>query len=198
MKPPAPSQKKEPLFRRSRKTATIVAAILFGAAIICVAAMVVMVQSQSGSEPGGSPVPTDSPPAAVPTMVRHYNTQPTPGSQPEPVDFTLVAGPQLSCGLTCRELTPAITNTGNQTAHNVCISLVVYNSGGDMIFLNGAPSLVQCVGNIAGGESKSSPIVINADCGIIATKCLGQVLILQTTVTSDEKTVQFPDQMIAV
>lgn len=198
MKPPAPSQKKEPLFRRSRKTATILAALLFGTAMICVAGVVVMVSSQSGSEPGTSPSLTGPIPAAVPPLAGHDGTQPTSASQPEPVDFALVAGPQSSCGLTCRELTPAITNTGNRTAHNVCISLVMYNSGGDIIFLNGAPSLVHCVGSIAGGESKSSPVVINADCGIIATKCLGQVLTLQTTVTSDEKTVRFPDQMIPV
>jgi hypothetical protein len=114
------------------------------------------------------------------------------------VNFSLEAGPQTSCGLTCRQLTPAITNTGNETAHNVCISLVVYNSGGDIIFLNGAPSIRQCVGNIEGGESKSEPIVINADCGAFASKCLGQTLTLQTTVASEEKTARFPDVAISV
>jgi hypothetical protein len=115
-----------------------------------------------------------------------------------PVDFALVAGPQEKCGLTCRQLTPTITNTGTETAHNVCISLVMYNSGGDLIFLNSGPSIQQCVGTLAAGESKSEPIIINADCGFLASKCLRQTLVLKTQATSDETTVRFPDQLIAV
>jgi hypothetical protein len=33
---------------------------------------------------------------------------------------------------------------------------------------------------------------------VFATKCIGETLTLQTRVTSVEKTVQFPDQLIAV
>ena len=198
MKPPSSLGKKEPGFRPSGKTAMMVAAIFFGAAMVCVGVIVVLVSSQSGSGPDESSVTAGPTQTAVPQGVKLPTTQLLLDSRTKPVDFSLVAGPQTSCGLTCRQLTPAITNTGNQTAHNVCISLVVYNSGGDIIFLNGAPSIRQCVGNIARGESKSEPLVINTDCGAFASKCLGQILTLQLTVTSEEKTVQFPDPMISV
>jgi hypothetical protein len=198
MKPPSHLRRKEPGFRLSGKTATIVAAVFFGAAMVCVGAIVVLVSSQSGSGPSESSVTAGPSQTAVPQGVKSPATQLILGSQSNPVDFSLVAGLQLSCGLTCRQLTPVITNTGDQTAHNVCISLIVQNSGGDIIFLNGAPSIMQCVGNIAGGESKSEPVVINADCGVFGSRCLGQTLSLQTTVTSEEKTVRFPDLAISM
>lgn len=173
--------------------------IVFVVVIIGVIAGVVLVQSPAGSGATISPAVMENPLSpAVPQPVRQPNTQPAYDSPVKPVDFVIEAGPQEKCGLTCRQLTPAITNTGNETAHNVCISLVLYNSGGDLIFLNGGPTIRQCIGNIASGESKSEPIVIEADCGFLASKCLRQTLILKTEVTCDEATVQFPDQMIAV
>jgi hypothetical protein len=54
------------------------------------------------------------------------------------------------------------------------------------------------VGTLAAGESKSEPIVIDADCGFLASKCIQQTLVLKTLATSDETTVRFPDQLIAV
>jgi hypothetical protein len=64
--------------------------------------------------------------------------------------------------------------------------------------MNGESSLNRCIGDIAGGQKKTESIIINADCGAFATKCIGETLTLQTRVTSVEKTVQFPDQLIAV
>jgi hypothetical protein len=115
-----------------------------------------------------------------------------------PVDFVLQPGEQTSCGLTCRELVAAITNTGYETAHNVCITVALHNSRDEVINLNGDLSIRRCIGDIAGGQEKSEQITINADCGVFATKCIGETLTLQTQVSSDEKTVQFPDQLIAV
>jgi hypothetical protein len=198
MKPPSHLRRKEPGFRLSGKTATIVAAVFFGAAMVCVGVIVVLVSSQSGSGHSESSVKEGPSQTAVPQGGKSPATQLILGLQSKPVDFSLVAGLQLSCGLTCRQLTPVITNTGNQTAHNVCISLIVQNSEGEIIILNGAPSIRQCVGNIGGGESKSEPVVINADCGVFGSMCLGQMLSLQTTVTSEEKTVRFPDLAISV
>jgi len=100
--------------------------------------------------------------------------------------------------LTCRQLDASITNTGYETAHNVCISVGLHNSRNEIINLNGEPSLNRCIGDIEGGESKTEPITINADCGVFASKCIGETLTLQTLVLSDEKTVRFPDQLIAV
>ena len=132
-------------------------------------------------------------------LIPQANMQPVDNSPVvKPVDFVIDAGPQEKCGLTCRQLTPSITNTGKKTAHNICISIVLSNSGGDLISLNGESSFRKCIGNIASGESKSESIVINADCGFLASKCLRQTLILKTKVTCDETTVQFPDQIIAV
>ncbi len=122
-------------------------------------------------------------------------TQATPSV---PVDFILLSGSPSSCGLTCRQLDASITNTGYATAHNVCIEVSMHNSRNEIINLNGVAILQQCVGDIAGGQSKTEPITINADCGAFATKCIGETLTLKTRVTSGEKSVQFPDQLIAV
>jgi hypothetical protein len=103
-----------------------------------------------------------------------------------------------SCGLTCRQLTATITNTGDTTAHGVCISLRMQNSRGDVIGLNGGDVLSQCIGDLAGGASKSEPVTINADCGLFAVKCLRETLTMETEVVSTERTVRFPDRVIAV
>jgi len=115
-----------------------------------------------------------------------------------PVDFVLQSGVPVSCGLTCRQLDASITNTGHETAHNVCITVGLHNSRNEIIYLNGEPSINRCIGDISGGQKKTEPITINADCGAFATKCIGETLTLQTLVTSVEKTIRFPDQMIAV
>jgi len=140
----------------------------------------------------------------VQTTLRKAGTQ-TPGQTPSlkattlpPVDFVLQSGDPGNCGLTCRQLDASITNTGTETAHNVCITVGLHNSRNEIIYLNGESSLNRCIGDISGGQKKTEPITINADCGAFATKCIGETLTLQTRVTSVEKTVQFPDQMIAV
>lgn len=119
-------------------------------------------------------------------------------TQKTPVDFLLQPGEQASCGLTCRQLDATITNTGSGTAHNVCITVALHNSRNEVISLNGEASIRRCIGDIAGGEAKTEPITVNADCGAFATRCIGETLTLQTQVSSDEKTIQFPDQIIAV
>ena len=201
---PAPPGKKGFGSKRSGKKAVMAGVIIFFVIIAGVIAGFVLFQSYATS--GGAPTTpavVETPPLpAVFQTVRQSDTQPdTPPAHDSPVkrvDFVIEAGSQEKCGLTCRQLTPAITNTGTETAHNVCISLTVYNSGGDLIFLNGGSSIRQCIGNIAGGESKSEPIVIEADCGFLGSKCLRQTLVLKTEVTCDETTVRFPDQEIAV
>jgi hypothetical protein len=115
-----------------------------------------------------------------------------------PVDFILKSGNPTSCGLTCRQLDASITNTGYATAHDVCIEVSMHNSRNEIINLNGNPTLNRCIGDIAGEQTKTESITINADCGLFATKCIGETLTLKTRVTSVEKTVQLPDQLIAV
>lgn len=115
-----------------------------------------------------------------------------------PVDFLLQSGDPGSCGLTCRQLDASITNTGYETAHNVCITVSLHNSRNEIIYLNGESSINRCIGDISGGQKKTESISINADCGAFATKCIGETLTLQTRVTSVEKTIRFPDQVIAV
>ncbi|MDD1697952.1 MAG: hypothetical protein LUQ36_06285 [Methanoregula sp.] len=115
-----------------------------------------------------------------------------------PVNFVIQSGDPKNCGLTCRQLDASITNTGYETAHNVCIAVALHNSRNEIIYLNGESSINRCIGDISGGQKKTESITINADCGAFATKCIGETLTLQTRVTSDEKTVLFPDQIIAV
>jgi hypothetical protein len=136
------------------------------------------------TRPAGTKTPTKIPPTEETISV--------------PVDFILRTGTPSSCGLTCRQLDASIANAGYAIAHNVCIDVSMYNSRNEIINLNGEPSLNRCIGDIGGGESKTEAIIINADCGVFATKCIGETLTLKTRVSSDEKTIQFPDQLIAV
>jgi hypothetical protein len=91
-----------------------------------------------------------------------------------------------------------LINSGYSTAHDVCITVSMQISRNEIINLNGEPSLNLCVGDIAGGQTITAPITINADCGPFASLCIGETLTLQTLVVSDEKTVRFPDQVISV
>ena len=116
----------------------------------------------------------------------------------EAVDFSIQTGEPANCGLTCRQLDAMLTNSGYSTAHNVCITVSLHNSRNEIINLNGESSLNRCVGDLAGGQTITEPITINADCGPFATLCIGETLTLQTQVVSDEKTVRFPDQVISV
>ena len=197
------------------KKTLIVAGIAIAVLIIAVITVVVIIQIPAGKgtvqaadiknftqpEKGVSSAQTQK----VPTTIRQTSTQTirqTPTLQttpaPLPVDFVLQAGAPASCGLTCRQLEASITNTGYKTAHNVCISVGLHNSRNEIISLNGEPSIHRCIGDLSGGESKTEPITINADCGVFASKCIGETLTFQTLVLSDEKTVRFPDQLIAV
>jgi len=190
----------------------MIAGIVVAVLIIAVIAVVVSIQLPAGKgtaqptviknftqpEKGVSLAQTQN----VQKTIRQTGTQtirqtPTLQKKP-PVDFVLQPGDPASCGLTCRQLDASITNTGYETAHNVCITVGLHNSRNEVIYLNGGPSIHRCIGDIAGGQKKTEPITINADCGVFATKCIGETLTLQTQVTSVEKTVQFPDQLIAV
>ena len=192
----------------------MIAGIVVALLIIAVIAVIVIIQPPSGKgtaqpavinnftqpEKGVSLAQTQN----VQKTIRQTGTQtirqtPTLQKTPAlPVDFVLQPGDPASCGLTCRQLDASITNTGYETAHNVCITVGLHNSRNEIINLNGGPSINRCIGDIAGGQKKTEPITINADCGAFATKCIGETLTLQTRVTSVEKTVQFPDQLIAV
>jgi hypothetical protein len=188
MMPPTPFGKNQLVLMRPGKKVMMAAVILVVIVIFCVFAAVVLLQSPPR---GGATISHH-------TTVSQTSRQPAQDSPQKPVDFVIQTGPQVKCGLTCRELTPSITNTGSEKAHNVCITIVLHNSGGDLIPLNGAPSIIQCIGDLTSGESRSEPITINADCGFLASKCLRQTLILHTEATCDETTVQFPDRTIAV
>lgn len=123
---------------------------------------------------------------------------PVPPIGKRPVEFTLDSGTPSNCGLTCRETTATITNTGDETAHSVCVVLEVFNEVGERISINSAPSLERCLGDIEGGSSRSETITINADCGFLAGKCVGHTLILKTRATSVEKSQTFPDSIMPV
>ena len=192
----------------------MIAGIVVALLIIAVIAVVVTIQLPAGK---GTTQPTilknftqpeqgvsSGQPQNVQKTIRQTGTQtirqtPTLQKTPAlPVDFILQPGDPASCGLTCRQLEATITNTGHETAHNVCITVGLHNSRNEIINLNGEPSIKRCIGDLSGGQKKTEPITITADCGVFATKCIGETLTLQTRVTSVEKTVQFPDQLIAV
>jgi hypothetical protein len=189
------------------KKISILAGIIVTVIIIAAISAYIIFQLPGNSENSVSPVTTNSALQHRISSTQHPTEsqrikQPVTYTVKEtlkiPVDFVLQPGEQTSCGLTCRQLVATITNTGYETAHNVCITVSLHNSRTEVINLNGNPSIRRCIGDIAGGEAKTEPITVNADCGAFATKCIGETLTLQTQVSSDEKTIQFPDQLIAV
>ncbi|OPX71147.1 MAG: hypothetical protein A4E36_00154 [Methanoregulaceae archaeon PtaB.Bin009] len=143
----------------------------------------------------GTTIPTLSPTTRFTTSA---TPSPSPIPQKRPVEFTLDSGTPVNCGLTCRETTATITNTGDEVAHSVCVVLEVFNENGEQIFINSAPSIERCLGDIGGGESRSETITINADCGFLASKCIGHTLILKARATSLERSQAFPDSYIVV
>ncbi|HOT02780.1 MAG TPA: hypothetical protein PK069_01200 [Methanolinea sp.] len=149
----------------------------------------------AGTRVVGTTMPT---PASTTLFTPSATTSPTPTPQKRPVMFTLDSGTPVDCGLTCRETSATITNTGDEVAHSVCVVLEVFNENGERIFINSAPSIERCLGDIGGGESRSETITINADCGFLASKCIGHTLILKAKATSHERTQVFPDSYIIV
>ena len=196
---------KKPGMHIPQKRMLILAGIVVAGIIIAaIAASIIFQVPENNKNPANpsvtmsaSPHPTTQHPirSQTPRQSSDVTVQET---QRNPVDFILQPGEQTSCGLTCRQLDATITNSGYETAHDVCITVALHNSRNEVINLNGEASIRRCVGDIAGGQSKTEPITINADCGLFASKCIGETLTLQTRVTSVEKTIQFPDQLIAV
>ena len=191
----------------------LTAGIMAGFLILAVIA-ILFVQPPSGSTSSNANVITTTSPhqsAVSPSLTPKITISIRPtGAQTQkqtpsimvtpsvPVDFLLQSGAPSSCGLTCRQLDASITNAGYASAHSVCIDVSMHNSKNEIINLNGEASLVRCIGDISAGQTKTEAITINADCGVFATKCIGETLTLRTRITSVEKTVQFPDQLIAV
>jgi len=191
---------KKPGMDIRRKRMLILAGIIVAGIIItAVAASIIFQVPENSKNPANPSVTMSAPPHPTRSLTpRQSSDVPVQETQRNPVDFVLLPGVQTSCGLTCRQLDATITNSGYETAHDVCITVALHNSRNEVINLNGEAAIRRCVGDIAGGQSKTEPITINADCGLFASRCIGGALTLQTRVTSVEKTIQFPDQLIAV
>jgi hypothetical protein len=197
-----------------QKKTLIIAGIVIACFLIAVIAVPVIMRPPQDLGTGQSPgiknftQPVTGIPAAKTTMLPKTVRQTsvptisaTSGVQSTTavlVDFSIQTGVPVNCGLTCRQLDAKLTNSGFKTAHNVCITVSMHNSRNEIIRLNGGSSLNRCVGDIAGGQTITEPITINADCGPLATLCIGETLTLQTQVVSDEKTLRFPDQVFSV
>ena len=198
--------------RRVGKKTLLIAGSTTGLVILLFIVMLVIIPSLVGKgtdqpsfvqnftlpERGVSPEQTQSvvgTTGASPTQTQTQTPQKIPAL---PVNFVLQPGEITNCGLTCRLLDASITNTGYETAHNVCITVGLHNSRNEIINLNGEPSINRCIGDLAAGQMKTEAISIDADCGTFGTRCIGETLTLQTQVTSGEKTVRFPDQVISV
>jgi hypothetical protein len=212
---PKPPEKEQDKPRpEAREKTLIIAGLVIVVVLIAIIAIPAIMQSPPDHGTGQSPVqksftqPETGVPAGrtapvlkttrqtvIPTTSEPTTLQSTTAS---PVDFSIQTGVPANCGLTCRQLDAALTNSGYRTAHNVCITVSMHNSRNEIINLNGESSLNRCVGDIAGGQTINEPITINADCGPFASLCIGETLTLQTRIVSDEKTVRFPDQVISV
>jgi hypothetical protein len=178
-----------------------IAALLIVVVVILLIGGFILSQEPSTS-PGTASPPIDgqesiprqpTPPLTVPSTPALI-----PAQTIKPVEFSLDPGTPVSCGLTCRETTATIMNTGDEVAHSVCVVLEVFNENGERIYINSGPLLERCLGDITGGSSRSETIRIDADCGFLAGKCLGHTLVLKSRATSLEKTQVFPDSLMVV
>jgi hypothetical protein len=129
----------------------------------------------------------------MPTLPTIQKISPTTVLPKRSIYFELNTGSQTSCGETCRKAMATLTNTGEDTAHNVKVDLNIYNNIGENVY-----STQESLGDIPGGKSKSDAVTINADCGSILSlysKCRGHLpLTLKTDIIFDEGTQNFPDQ----
>lgn len=125
----------------------------------------------------------------LPTIQQSSITKPQKG-----VYFELDPGNPTSCGVTSRQTTAVLTNTGDKTAHNVKVNLDIYNSAGESVY-----STQEKLGDILSGQSKSKTITINVDCGSILTlysKCRKHMpLVLKVKIIFDEGIQAFPDYL---
>ena len=87
---------------------------------------------------------------------------------PKPVHFDIDPGDVTPCGTFCRQTTPTITNTGDDIAYNTYVGLNISNNVGENVY-----SKQEFLGDIYGGQSKSSAETINVDCGLFLINCLG-------------------------
>jgi hypothetical protein len=198
-----PEQKKNPgnLFVREwvTKNRWLVTGIAVIVVVLIIMVLVMTLGSKAPVPVSSAPVPANSHTLPATKPVASGTLKPaTPEPEQKPVDFVLQPGDTVNCGLTCRQLTASITNSGYDPAHNVCISLHMTNSKGIVIGLNGAGTYQKCIGDLDAGQTKSEPVTINADCGMFALNCVKETLTLQTVVSSDEATVRFPDTNLAV
>lgn len=114
-------------------------------------------------------------------------------AQKKPVSFELNPGTPTECGTTCRQTAATLTNSGDETAHNVRVDLNIYNNIGESVY-----SIQKSLGDIPGHTSKSETVTINADCGFLYSKCLShKPLTLKSEVISDEGTFPFQDQQFS-
>ena len=140
-----------------------------------------------------SPTTVPTKPTTVPIKPTTVLPKPATVLPKKPIYFELNTGSPTSCGETCRQTTATLTNTGDDTAHNVKVNLNIYNNIGDSVY-----STQESLGDIPGGQSKSDAVTINADCGSVLSlysKCKDHMpLTLKTDIIFDEGTQNFPDQ----
>lgn len=184
---------------QQRKVLQIVVVIVGIVVILAVAVLMFAGGPSSGGSLSENKSTVTHPVSTVTTATHAPATLlPVATTAKKPVDFLLETGDMTNCGLTCRQLNASITNTGYSTAHEVCISLQMHNSKGAVIGLNGADTMQQCIGDLGSGQVKTETVTINADCGVFATKCIQEILTLETRVTSKETTVRMADTVIKV
>src|SRR4030042_6509266 len=118
-----------------QKRMVILAGIVVAIIIIAaVAGSIIFLVPENGNNPANPSVTTvASPHPTTQHPIRSQTPWPSPGvtiqeTKRIPVDFILLPGGQTSCGLTCRQLDATLTNSGYETAHDVCITVALHNS----------------------------------------------------------------------
>lgn len=165
----------------------------FTALIILFAAIIIPTVLNQGSNEGednSGSLDKSTPMQATPTMTANpTETQTsTPLQSQDEVRFTVYVDQSdiEDCGWTCREIPATLTNTGDETAHNVNVDIRFYCDG-DQIDVNGKEYLSLDLGTMDPGESETRTKEI--DVGFGGGLCIqnnGARIVF--TVTSDEKT----------
>jgi hypothetical protein len=132
-----------------------------------------------------SPSPVVSSPSVNSQQIEDGSLTDNPISLNANVDFNLYITAIAESGLTSREVTAQITNTGNTDAHNTWVHIEAFSQG-NKCKINGKYSILEDFGTIKSGETLTRQVNILFSV-FDATGIMQNGVSFHLTINSDEK-----------